>query len=118
VRQGRPGDAIELATVAEQAAAEDDVAALAVSRAARAEALAAGGGGAGEAEALARDAVRLAETTDELNLQGQALASLGAVLAAAGRTDEAAAASDAGAERFRLRGNTAALAACAAARQR
>jgi class 3 adenylate cyclase/tetratricopeptide (TPR) repeat protein len=111
VRRGRHEDAERLAAVAEEAAAEDDVAALAVARSARAEALAARQAGSTEAESLARDAVGLADATDELNLQGQTLGSLATVLRQAGRTEEAAAAARAGAERFARKGNVAAAAA-------
>jgi tetratricopeptide (TPR) repeat protein len=44
-----------------------------------------------QAEALAREAVAIAERTDALNYQGDALCDLAEVLAAAGRTDAAAA---------------------------
>ena len=42
-----------------------------------------------EAESLAREAVAITESTDALNIQGDALCALADVLDTAGRTDEA-----------------------------
>ncbi|MDQ3894056.1 MAG: tetratricopeptide repeat protein, partial [Actinomycetota bacterium] len=60
-----------------------------------------------EADRLARDAVAVAERTDGLNLQGDALCDLAEVLAAAGRIDEAAAALEQALERYERKKNLA-----------
>ena len=62
-----------------------------------------------EAEALAREAVALAERTDLLNTHGDTLADFGDVLALAGRRDEAAAAFGEAAEILGRKGNRASL---------
>jgi class 3 adenylate cyclase/tetratricopeptide (TPR) repeat protein len=58
-----------------------------------------------QAEALAREAVDIIETTDGLNYQGDALRDLAEVLRAAGRTDEAAATLEQALERYERKGN-------------
>jgi tetratricopeptide (TPR) repeat protein len=58
------------------------------------------------AEALALDAVHLAETSDALNRQGKVQLDLGEVLTVAGRVDEARAAFDVAVKRFEEKGNT------------
>ncbi len=63
-----------------------------------------------EAEALAREAVAIAERTDGLNWQGDALSDLAEVLEAAGRTDEAAAALEEALERYERKKNLAMVA--------
>jgi class 3 adenylate cyclase len=63
-----------------------------------------------EAERLAREAVEIAERTDALNLQGGALCDLAEVLAAAGRTEEAAAALEQALGRYDGKKNLAMLA--------
>jgi tetratricopeptide (TPR) repeat protein len=60
-----------------------------------------------EAEALAREAVAIVEPTDALNFQGDALCDLAEVLAAAGRTDAAAAALEQALERYERKKNLA-----------
>jgi len=62
-----------------------------------------------EAEALAREAVALAERTDLLNTHGDTVADLGEVLALAGRPDEAAAVFADAAEILERKGNRASL---------
>jgi tetratricopeptide (TPR) repeat protein len=62
------------------------------------------------AEALAREAVAIIERTDGLNYQGDALCDLAEVLAAAGRTDEAAAALEQALERYGRKKNLAMVA--------
>ena len=62
-----------------------------------------------EAEALAREAVALAERTDLLNTHGDTLADLGEVLVLAGRTDEAGAIFAQAAEILERKGNRASL---------
>jgi class 3 adenylate cyclase/tetratricopeptide (TPR) repeat protein len=64
----------------------------------------------GEAERLVREAVAIAEGTDALSLQGDALCDLADVLAAAGRGDEAAAALEQAVERYERKKNLAMVA--------
>ena len=63
-----------------------------------------------EAERLAREAVAIAERTDGLNYQGDALCDLAEVLAAAGRPGEATAALKQALERYERKKNLAMLA--------
>jgi tetratricopeptide (TPR) repeat protein len=63
-----------------------------------------------EAERLAREAETIGERTDALNLKGDALCDLAEVLAAAGRTDEAAAALEQALDRYERKKNLAMLA--------
>ena len=63
-----------------------------------------------DAEALARDSVAIIERTDGLNFQGDAFCDLAEVLAAAGRTDEAAAALEQALERYERKKNLAMVA--------
>jgi class 3 adenylate cyclase/tetratricopeptide (TPR) repeat protein len=58
-----------------------------------------------DAETLAKEAIALAADTDDLNLLGYALSSLGSVLASAGRDPEASAAYKQAAQVFRRKGN-------------
>jgi class 3 adenylate cyclase/tetratricopeptide (TPR) repeat protein len=60
-----------------------------------------------EAEALAREAVGIAERTDGLNYQGDAFCDLAEVLSAAGRTHEAAEALEQALERYERKKNLA-----------
>jgi len=62
------------------------------------------------AERLAREATAIIENTDALNLQGDALCDLAEVLAAAGRTGEAADALDQALERYERKKNLAMVA--------
>jgi tetratricopeptide (TPR) repeat protein len=103
---GRYDEAAPLAQLGRQLAAEHDVWAQAAWRQAQALVNAASGKHA-EAERHAREAVAIAEHTDGLNLQGQALGDLAEVLAAAGRTDEAAAALEQALERYERKKNLA-----------
>ena len=64
----------------------------------------------GEAEPLAREAVAIAERTDALNFQADAYCDLAEVLAAAGRTEEAAAALEQALERYKRKKNLAMVA--------
>ena len=75
----------------------------------RARALAAAGDLA-PAEQLAREAVRLADTTDDLNRRARAQRSLAEVLAAAGRPGDAASALQRAIELYEEKGNLAAVA--------
>jgi tetratricopeptide (TPR) repeat protein len=63
-----------------------------------------------EAERLAHEAIAIAERTDALNLQGDALCDLADVLAAAGRVDEAGAAFEQALERYERKKNLAMVA--------
>jgi tetratricopeptide (TPR) repeat protein len=63
-----------------------------------------------QAEALARDAVALAELSDSLTWQCDALCDLAEVLAAAGRTDEAAEALEQALDRYERKKNLAMVA--------
>ena len=63
-----------------------------------------------EAERLAREALEIAESTDALNYQGDAFSDLAEVLAAAGRTDEAAEALERALERYQRKKNLAMVA--------
>ena len=63
-----------------------------------------------EADALAREAVKIAERTDGLNYQGDALRDLAEVLAAAGRNDEAASALEQALDRYQRKKNLAMVA--------
>jgi class 3 adenylate cyclase/tetratricopeptide (TPR) repeat protein len=63
-----------------------------------------------QAEQLAREAVSITEHTDILDLQGDALCDLAEVLAAAGRSDEAAAALERALERYERKKNRATIA--------
>jgi predicted ATPase/class 3 adenylate cyclase len=83
--QGRDDEAV---AVSDLTPAEDDVSAAVHLFGARARALAAVGR-LDEAERLARDAVRRAQTTDFLVMAGDASSDLAAVLLLAGRVDEA-----------------------------
>ncbi len=63
-----------------------------------------------EAEELAREAVRIGDQTDMLSAQGDARVDLAEVLAAAGRTDEAAAALEQALDRYERKKNLAMVA--------
>jgi tetratricopeptide (TPR) repeat protein len=102
--QGRHEEAGELCDVGEQAAAEEDLAAQVGWRSVRAKLLAREGR-TDEAEALAAEAVRLAERTDFLTLRAEAQLDLAEVLGAGGRSDEAEAARQAARELYRQKGD-------------
>ena len=102
--QGRHEEAAELCRVSEECAAEEDVSAQVESRAVRAKLIAAEGR-LEEAEALAAEAVRLAERTDFLTLHAGALMDLGEVLGEAGRSEEAGAAVEAALELYLRKGD-------------
>jgi class 3 adenylate cyclase len=88
---GRYDEAEALALLGRSLASEHDIASQARWREAQALVLSARGK-YGDAERLAREAVGIMEGTDNLNHQGDTLADLAQVLAAAGRTEEARAA--------------------------
>ena len=87
--QGRDDEAFELSEVGKQATAPDDLSAGVQWRAVQAKLLARRGDAAA-AEALAREAVGLAEETDFLVLHADALMDLAEVLRLTGREDESA----------------------------
>ncbi|HSC49947.1 MAG TPA: adenylate/guanylate cyclase domain-containing protein [Gaiellaceae bacterium] len=101
---GEDDEAEQFSRVCRDTAAEEDVFSQVLWRSARAKVLARRGE-AEAAEAAAREAVAIADRTDLLNTQADALLDLADVLAAAGRTDEARAAARAAAERFERKGN-------------
>jgi tetratricopeptide (TPR) repeat protein len=97
-------EAEELARRAQEDAAEDDIWTQVISRGTRAKVLALQESPV-EAEALAREAVRLVQETDALDLHGRALLDLGEVLHGAGRTSDAAACADEALALFEAKGN-------------
>ena len=107
--QGELDEAESFTRVSEDAAAPEDVFSQLLWRSARAK-IRARRGELAEAEALAREAVELAERTDMLNTQGDTFDALAEVLALAGRPAEAATALELAAERFERKGNTVSLA--------
>ena len=89
--QGRLDEAEEFCRIAEEIGAEDDLATQVLWRSAKAKVLAALRAARGElrsAAELAREAVAIAERTDDINMHADALMDLGTVLSAAGATDE------------------------------
>jgi len=107
--QGRDREAGELADVCREKASPQDVGAQYQWRSIQARLLAAEGRTA-EAEALARESVRLISTTDQPDVQGQALAGLAEVLEAAGKRTEAAASLREAMALFEIKGNAVAAA--------
>jgi class 3 adenylate cyclase/tetratricopeptide (TPR) repeat protein len=103
---GRLDEAEALAQLGRELAAEQDVAPQVAWRQAQALVDAARGRYA-EAEALAREAVVIAESTDTLNWQGEAWHDLAEVLAAAGRRDEAVRGLEQALDRFERKKNLA-----------
>ncbi len=85
--QGRLDEADEFCRIAKEIGAEDDLATQVLWRSAKAKVLAARGELRSAAE-LAREAVAIAERTDDINMHADALMDLGTVLSAAGATDE------------------------------
>jgi class 3 adenylate cyclase/tetratricopeptide (TPR) repeat protein len=104
VLEGKVAEADRFGRLSEEAAAVDDLISTMYWRIARARVLAARGE-PGEAEDLARDAVGIAEATDWLFDQGQALWALGDVLQAAGRPQEAREAFEQALDRFERKGD-------------
>ncbi len=102
--QGRYDEAERFARISLEAAARDDIASQVISRSvlARVEAQR---GREEEAERLAREAWAMADATDNLNLQGDALVDLAEVLRVAGRRGEAAVILDDAAARYERKGN-------------
>jgi len=86
--QGRDEEALTYSRISEEAASSDDIASQALWRTTRAR-LAARGKSDDDAETLAREAVALAEPTDDLALRSQTLLALADVLRARDRSAEA-----------------------------
>jgi class 3 adenylate cyclase len=102
---GRDEEALALTAVSAEAAGEDDVTSQILWRVTAAK-VKARVDGAPEAEKLAREAVLLAEQTDSLNLQGDALVALAEVLAAQGQDAEAGAVAMRARRLYEEKGNT------------
>jgi class 3 adenylate cyclase/tetratricopeptide (TPR) repeat protein len=107
IEQGRLDEAEESVVASELAGAEDDVSTQVLDRSARAR-IQAGRGLYDEAAKLGRDAVALSEATDDLNMRGDTLADLGAVLSAAGDKQGSSAALESALQHYEAKGNTAA----------
>jgi predicted ATPase/class 3 adenylate cyclase len=102
--QGQDEEAERFTRLSEEATSSDDVEAQALWRAVRAKVLARRGEPTA-AERLAREADTLAQTSDDLELQGDTLTALGEVLRHGGTPDDAAAALRAALNRYERRGN-------------
>jgi class 3 adenylate cyclase/tetratricopeptide (TPR) repeat protein len=108
IEQGHVEEADRWTALSERSAAADDMASQVLWRSARARILAASGA-ADEGESFAREAVELAEQTDDINMHADTLVNLGIVLTEAGRPKEAAEALDQAAELYERKGNRVAL---------
>jgi len=102
--QGRFDESKSFATVCREAAAPHDVAAQFQWRSIQAK-LSASDGQLDEAESLAREALRLIQTTDQPDVQGDGFVTLAFVLQAAGKADAAGALGEA-ITLFDQKGNT------------
>jgi ATP/maltotriose-dependent transcriptional regulator MalT len=107
--QGRMREAGELSRMTERRAAAEDTMTQVIWRGVHAKVLA-GAGRCDEAEALAREAVALAEPTDLLLHRGDAMLDLADVLRTCERTEESDHAARAALELYKLKGNAAAAA--------
>ena len=107
--QGRAAEARELAEVCREKASPHDVGAQYQWRSIEARLLAAAGR-VSDAEPLARESVRLISTTDQPDVQGQALAALAEVLEAAGKRADAAVSLRDALALFEVKGNAVAAA--------
>jgi tetratricopeptide (TPR) repeat protein len=107
--QERYDEAWELCTISASTADEDDVATQVMWRGVRAKLLARQGDG-DDAEALAHEAVRLAERTDLLTHHGDALLELADVMQLRGRAHDARVAAECGLELYKRKGNLASVA--------
>lgn len=104
-RQSRDEEAGDFTRVSEKAAAPDDFESQASWRAVRAK-LMARRGETRKAEALASEAVRIAEQTDYLDLRGRSLLSLAEVLRLGGQDGAAVSAAEEAVALFGQKGNT------------
>jgi tetratricopeptide (TPR) repeat protein len=102
--QGRLDEAERFSGVAEQMAAEDDLSTQVMWRSARAKVLA-GRGRHAEADRLAREALRLAGETDDVNMHADTLMDLADVRRLAGRDAEADGAAREALDLYRQKGN-------------
>jgi class 3 adenylate cyclase/tetratricopeptide (TPR) repeat protein len=102
--QDRPEEAVHFCEVSRELAADEDLSAQVVGKGTSAKILAGQGRGA-EAEALAREAVELAERTDLLTHRGQAFLDLAEVLQLNGQPAEAESALRAGLELYDRKGD-------------
>jgi class 3 adenylate cyclase/tetratricopeptide (TPR) repeat protein len=102
--QGRQEEAMALTDESEKAGAADDASTQVGLRRVRAKVLAQRGR-AREAEELAREAVRLANSTEFVDLHAKSRADLGEVLALGGRSGEAAEALEAAVAVYEAKGN-------------
>jgi len=107
--EGELDEAERFSHIGEDTAVAEDVFSQILWRSARSRILARRGDMA-EAEALAREAVALAEGTDMLNTQGDTLAHLSEVLSLAGKPEEAVLVLEDAAGRFEQKGNLVSLA--------
>jgi tetratricopeptide (TPR) repeat protein len=105
---GELDEAERFSRTSEDVAASDDAFSQVLWRTGRAK-IRARRGELAEAEALAREAVAVAERTDLLNTRGDTLADLGEIVALAGRPADAVAAFEQAAELFERKGNRASL---------
>ena len=103
-RQGRDEEAEHFTRTSEHAAAPDDLWSQVLFRVARAKVLARRGE-LEQAERLARKGVGLAEATDNIDMQADALIDLAEVLRLAGRTDDIAPVIDEALRRYKQKGN-------------
>jgi tetratricopeptide (TPR) repeat protein len=103
-RQGRLEEAERFAEIVEATASEHDIWSQVLFRLTRARVLA-DKGRAAEAEAVARDALASVAQTDLLDLRGDALVDLGAVLRSAGRVDESRACVEQAQRLYEQKGN-------------
>jgi class 3 adenylate cyclase/tetratricopeptide (TPR) repeat protein len=103
--QGRLDEADALSRTAEEVGAEDDLSTQVLWRSARAKVYASRGASEG-AEALARDAVRVAAMTDDINMRADTLMDLAQVLALSGRFDESGEAAEEARALYARKGNT------------
>ena len=102
--QDRPEEAAHFCRVSREAAADEDLSAQVVGRGANAKILARAGRG-DEAEALAREAVDLAASTDFLTHRGEAFLDLAEVLRLNGQPPEAETALRAALELYERKGD-------------
>ncbi len=102
--QGRDDEALVLSTEAERRAAADDIDAQVLWRSVRAPIIARAGE-VEQAERLAREAVELASSTEDLVLQADAMFELGVVLQIAGRVDMARSFAEKAASIFEAKGD-------------
>jgi class 3 adenylate cyclase/tetratricopeptide (TPR) repeat protein len=109
VALGRLDEARPLAQLGRELAGEADVSAQVSWRQAQALVDAASGNHS-DAERLAREAIAIAEKTDALHLQGEALTDLAEVLAVAGRREESAAVFEQALDRYERKRNLAMIA--------